>query len=69
VTFEARLTNVVEVDPVPPLAMGSVPVTFEARLTNVVEVDPVPPEAMGSAAPRVNDGMWSMAVTTSVPLL
>ena len=51
------LPKVVEVEPVPPLAMGRVPVTFVVRSTKVVEVLPVPPEAIGRAAPSVKEGM------------
>ena len=50
-----------EVTPVPPFAIGNVPVTFDAKLTNVVEVDPVPPLAIGKAVPD--------NVTAKVPLL
>ena len=42
-----RFTNVVDVVPVPPLAIGKVPVTFVVRFTNVVDVVPVPPLAIG----------------------
>jgi hypothetical protein len=45
--LDARLTNCVEVVPVPPLAMGSVPVTLVVKFANCVEVVPVPPFAMG----------------------
>jgi hypothetical protein len=48
----AKLTNVVDVVPVPPLAIGNVPVTFDAKFTKVVDVVPVPPEAVGNAVPR-----------------
>jgi hypothetical protein len=47
VTFVARFTNVVDVEPVPPLATGRVPVTLVAAFTNVVAVEPVPPLATG----------------------
>jgi hypothetical protein len=36
------------VNPVPPLAIGSVPVTLVVRLAKVVDVVPVPPLAIGS---------------------
>jgi hypothetical protein len=63
VTLDAKFTNVVEVEPVPPLAIGKVPVTLDAKFTNVVEVVPVPPEAIGKAVvnarlPAVNADMW-----------
>ena len=58
-----------DVMPVPPLATGSVPVTLVVKSTKVVEVLPVPPEAIGKAAPKTSEGIKSIAVTTSVPLL
>ena len=43
------------VEPVPPLAIGRVPVTLVCKFAYVVEVEPVPPEAIGRAEPRVNE--------------
>ena len=63
------MAKVVEVVPVPPLAMGKVPVTLVVRLVKVVEVVPVPPEAMGRAEPSVKEVKYEAASTTFVPLL
>ena len=43
----------VEVDPVPPLAMGKVPVTLAVNEQYVVEVDPVPPLAIANVPATV----------------
>jgi hypothetical protein len=39
--------NVAEEDPVPPLAIGNVPVTLVCKFAYVVEAEPVPPLAIG----------------------
>jgi hypothetical protein len=64
-----KLANVVEVVPVPPLAIGSVPVTLVVKLAKVVEVVPVPPEVIGKAEPSVKEVKYEAASTTFVPLL
>ena len=46
VTGILALANVVA--PVPPFAIGNVPVTFVVREQYVVDVDPVPPFAIGN---------------------
>jgi hypothetical protein len=48
-----RLQYAVDVEPVPPFAIGKVPVTLVVSEQYVVEVEPVPPLAIANVPPTV----------------
>lgn len=60
---------VVDVVPVPPLAVGRIPVTLACTLQYVVALVPVPPEVIGNAEAKVNELKCVVTSTTFVPLL